>query len=98
MSKGAVPVAEISRQKLDAMIRKIAGRGGAAAGLARPAVADEPIPASFAQRRLWFLDRLEPGSAVYNMPLGLRLEAHERAALADLQQYFARHLVGHDVG
>ncbi|MET0399177.1 MAG: non-ribosomal peptide synthase/polyketide synthase, partial [Longimicrobiaceae bacterium] len=32
-----------------------------------------PLPASFAQRRLWLVDRLEPGSAAYNMPAALRL-------------------------
>lgn len=31
------------------------------------------IPASFSQERLWFLDQFEPGSAVYNMRLALRL-------------------------
>jgi amino acid adenylation domain-containing protein len=32
-----------------------------------------PLPPSFAQRRLWFIDRLEPGSTAYNVPLPLRL-------------------------
>ncbi|MFL6199189.1 MAG: amino acid adenylation domain-containing protein [Thermoanaerobaculia bacterium] len=33
----------------------------------------EAIPASYAQERLWFLDRLAPGGAAYNMPLALRI-------------------------
>ncbi|QMS92433.1 NcpB [Nostoc edaphicum CCNP1411] len=31
------------------------------------------IPLSYAQQRLWFLDKLNPNSASYNIPVGLRL-------------------------
>ncbi|MFF8373466.1 amino acid adenylation domain-containing protein [Streptomyces lydicus] len=47
------------------------------------------LPVSFAQRRLWFLDRLQDTRAAYNLPTALRLSgqldvAALRGALADL--------------
>jgi amino acid adenylation domain-containing protein len=39
-------------------------------GSADPAVV---LPASYAEQRLWFLDRLEPDNVAYNVPLAVRL-------------------------
>ncbi len=41
------------------------------------------LPASCAQRRLWFVDRMAPGSPLYNVPAAWRLRGPlDRAALA----------------
>ncbi|HVG44488.1 MAG TPA: condensation domain-containing protein, partial [Longimicrobium sp.] len=50
-------------------------------------------PTSFAQERLWFIDRLEPGSAVYNIPVAWRLEGELDVAALErsLGQVVRRH-------
>jgi len=49
-----------------------------------PAPGDADLLLSFAQERLWFFDRLQPGNAFYNMPMAVRMEGYlDPAALAD---------------
>ncbi|MEU9075082.1 condensation domain-containing protein [Kitasatospora sp. NPDC048538] len=43
----------------------------------------ERLPLSFTQEQLWFLDRMDPGTAVYNVPFALELDGPlDRDALA----------------
>jgi amino acid adenylation domain-containing protein len=53
------------------------------------------LPVSFAQQRLWLLDRLEPGSPAYNIPIALRLNGPlQGEALAhSLSEVLRRHEV-----
>jgi amino acid adenylation domain-containing protein len=52
-------------------------------------------PLSYAQQRLWILDRLEPGSATYNVSIALRIEGHVDPARLRLsiEQIVHRHEV-----
>ncbi|HEX8431868.1 MAG TPA: condensation domain-containing protein, partial [Longimicrobium sp.] len=60
-------------------LAELAARVDAARGVepvtqpVRPVTRDGALALSSAQRRLWFVDQLEPGSSAYNIPVVLRL-------------------------
>jgi amino acid adenylation domain-containing protein/non-ribosomal peptide synthase protein (TIGR01720 family) len=58
-----------------------------------PVSRQEELPLSFAQQRLWFLDQLEPGSALYNVPTGVRLSGTPNVAALEqsLNKVVQRH-------
>ena len=58
-----------------------------------PRAENAQLPLSFAQQRLWFLDQLEPNSAVYNIPIALRLVGtlNQVALEQSLYDIIARH-------
>ncbi|HLL48839.1 MAG TPA: amino acid adenylation domain-containing protein, partial [Longimicrobiaceae bacterium] len=54
-------------------VEELRGSGAVTAAPIERVSRTGPLPPSFAQQRLWVVDRIEPGSAAYNMPFALRL-------------------------
>jgi len=91
-----LPLVEIFRHStLESFAKVVEAAGGeekaASIRVARP----ERLPLSYAQQRLWFLDRLERGSAFYNIALTWRLEGALNVAALEtaLNDVIARHEV-----
>jgi amino acid adenylation domain-containing protein len=73
----------------------VASRGTSHAAKIRPTPRSAPLPLSFAQRRLWFLDQLNPGGLDYLMLTALRIRGRlDVPALAEaLSTVIRRHEV-----
>src|SRR5262245_1799327 len=63
--------AELLKRLLE---RERSQRESAASSITPRADSQAPVPLSFAQERLWFLDRLGQVGPAYNVTLGLKLE------------------------
>ncbi|HEX9733019.1 MAG TPA: amino acid adenylation domain-containing protein [Thermoanaerobaculia bacterium] len=60
-----------------------------------PVPRDQPLPLSFAQQRLWFLQQLDPHNPTYHIPIALRLQGRlDQGALErTLSEIVRRHEV-----
>lgn len=82
LKNGAELSAEEKRALLADLLREKAARA-------------KVVPTSFAQQRLWFLNRLEPASPAYNIPRPLRIHGDLDAEV--LRETFNRILARHEV-
>ncbi|MBA2672822.1 non-ribosomal peptide synthase/polyketide synthase, partial [Ramlibacter sp.] len=93
-----MPLRELfQRPKLGELAAYLDGHVGETQALAPIVRADRSgdVPLSYAQQRLWFLDRYEPQSAAYNIPMAMRLKGRGMDA-AKLQAVFAQLVARHE--
>src|SRR5579871_2104926 len=78
---------------LRAVARRELGLAPSPTAIQRRGQYDAPL--SYAQSRVWFIDQLQPGSPLYNVPLALRLIGRlDREAMhASLSEIVRRHEV-----
>ncbi|MEU6078361.1 amino acid adenylation domain-containing protein [Micromonospora sp. NPDC047074] len=93
-----VPVAEVFTRRTVARLAELVADPavrGAGPGPIVPVPRDGELPTSPAQRRMWFLDQLEPGSTEYLVPVVLRLRGplEADALLGAVDDVVARHEV-----
>ena len=91
MSEGQAAPAELSAER-KALLALLAERHRH--GIPR-AERSADLLASFAQQRLWFIDRLQPGNPAYNCPIAIRLRGPLRveALHASINDLIERHEV-----
>jgi len=83
----------LSAAKRQLLQKRLHGKSAAAGQtVSRPANA-EPYQLSFAQQRLWFIERFEEGNVAYNIPFAFRLrgQLHLAALERSLEEIVRRH-------
>ena len=92
-------IANLSPEKRAELLKKMAAQkaapGNAARGLIPVQDRSHPLPLSFAQQRLWFIEQLDPGSPLFNVPMAVRLEGPLKVDLLEraLREVVRRHEV-----
>ncbi|RYZ36976.1 MAG: non-ribosomal peptide synthetase, partial [Myxococcaceae bacterium] len=78
---------------VEALAKRLEKAERAKAAALTPVSREAPLPLSFAQQRLWFIDQLEPGTALYNIPVAVRLEGTLRREVLEqaLREVVRRH-------
>jgi amino acid adenylation domain-containing protein len=82
------------KRRLLSLLLQEKGIGNVPHRIARRPKAEAPLPLSYAQQRLWFVDQLQPNSPAYNIPAALRLSGP--LSLHALRQAFSRMLARHE--
>ncbi|MEW1889188.1 amino acid adenylation domain-containing protein [Streptomyces sp. IBSBF 3010] len=84
--------ARLTAAKRELLRRRLSARPAARATIPRRDP-DTPVPLSFAQERLWFMEQFAPGTAAYNIPVVRRLRGPLDTGLlrAALDAAVARH-------
>ncbi|HEU4508042.1 MAG TPA: amino acid adenylation domain-containing protein [Pyrinomonadaceae bacterium] len=98
MSTLATRIADLSSAKLELLaqrLREKRERAELQQSIPRRPQSDAPLPLSFAQQRLWFLDQLVPNSPAYNVPTSVRLSGPLNPDV--LQQTFTELLRRHEI-
>ncbi|MDQ4104259.1 MAG: condensation domain-containing protein, partial [Actinomycetota bacterium] len=85
-------IAALPAHLQEALRRRLAGRAQRFDPIP-PADRSQPLPLSFSQQRLWFLNKLQPGGTEYNSGIALRLRGrlHIPALTTAVQSLVARH-------
>ncbi|WP_176065639.1 non-ribosomal peptide synthetase [Anaeromyxobacter diazotrophicus] len=88
-------ISRLSSEQRGRLVRELARRGRRGAATLPRGDDGAPRALSFAQQRLWFLDRLDPGSTAYLVPAALRLEGRLDPAVLEraLSEIVRRHHV-----
>lgn len=92
LAKSNINMTDEKRALLEVLLREGGIESSTTQRISRRKQSD-PVPLSFAQQRLWFLDQLTPGSSFYNISQAIRLRGHLdiKTLEASLSEVVRRH-------